>query len=1069
MHDTETSYEVARQIGLPQSFSEYHGRLFDLCLIETGAIRSTTNHSLQAHDLEQGGTILTRKDLKTLSTMAELEFLASINQELNGTETSDNAEPHVFDVFLMTATMRKDLGVAEGRVPTARPIAVCVPFRKKLMWWDGFSLERGGQMWPLQPPSHVRKIASLSGSARVLQALALAYHLASEEGLVDAVMNRDHMFRVDSLEHPAPLRIGTSLNEAQGRAVQAVSSFHSGFFCIHGPPGCGKTTTMVEMIMAAKTRSSVLVVAPSNAAVANVALKLYHTGLVPFGRMVVFGENCHDSVRFLQPKFRGLQYMQFCDDRRKALYVLEGEEVSSRQEAAAKKILLDMVNWLHLPEKDGEEWTSSDIAKLCPILSLEDDGSLTRRAQSIIRDLLIEADVVFCTLNSAGSFSLSSALTEARFETLMLDEGGQCTEAEFFIAATFPGILRIVVMGDPNQLQPTVISTECAIKGFGNSFLGQVYKKDKHNLHLLDTQYRMHPIILRFPNLQFYGGRIKNGENVLSREPMVEHPFLFEDTARNGQESKKGFSWQNQYEVSVINIMLRRDSDIRKLLQAGIGGETKVIIITPYRSQMALLLEQIQLPKGSKARIIINTVDAFQGQEGDIVIVSTVRTKSTGFVDNAQRLNVALTRAKRVLRVVGEYSFFQQLGRSSTLRALVHHASKHDLVRKSKISRLRHCPPDWTVPTLWSITLTQRFHHCIREMKSETEKNYCLNTLHALATPNLSCLNGGKVSETPGWKMNSFNDATGQNWCVVWIAKTSNGKSTVEAHFAGRRESALHFQQLHCHHIPQGSRAPKRDMCGLLGNEENILQGNTSFVPSWRLDNTMQDLILSDAGQEMPFCILELDPAQKRVAHSGAPLMIESRSGTGKTLVLLQHVALTTRQDPHRQACFVTVSPRLKDELQKKYDELRPVLFAGLPPTAFFTFRSLLDELVDVFGIKEFEGRDICTLGGFYAAKTSHNHLAMDPQIVQNEIGGVIMGSLDAAVLRRPLNLGEYLDNKRSNISNRTLDGKEQRISVYEEYRQYREWKLGKNAYDLADVVLRLLDRALPQHFSSGK
>jgi hypothetical protein len=305
---------------------------------------------------------------------------------------------------------------------------------------------------------------------------------------------------------------------------------------------------MVEMIMAAKTRSSVIVVAPSNAAVANVALKLYDTGLVPFGRMVVFGGNCDDSVQFLQPKFRSEKYRKFCDHYGEALRVRSGKIPSSKQKAKAKKLLCDMVQWLHLPEDDDQEWTASRLANHCP--TIPEDS------------LLSKADVVFCTLNSAGSDTLQEALGEAKFHTLMLDEGGQCTEAEFFIATTFPAIKRIVVMGDPKQLQPTVVAPQCESNGFGDSFLGQVYTKDPSSLHLLDTQYRMDPIILRFPNTQFYRNKIKNGENVLHREPVVENPFLFEDTALNGQETKIGCSWQNKHEVSVINAMLRGDADI---------------------------------------------------------------------------------------------------------------------------------------------------------------------------------------------------------------------------------------------------------------------------------------------------------------------------------------------------------------------------------------------------------------------------------------------------------------------------------------------------------------------------
>ena len=433
---------------------------------------------------------------------------------------------------------------------------------------------------------------------------------------------------------------------------------------------------MVQRILAAKEQSSVIVVAPSNAAVANVALKLYDTGLVPYGRMVVFGNNCHNSVRFLQPKFRSEKYSAFldaCDVARTA--------PKQKLQALVQKLTGDFTKWLHLPPKDGQEWTLPEISRQCPRMPKK---PLAAQMKFISR-MLSKADVVFCTLNSAGSGLVQTALTSKEtthpFHTLMLDEGGQCTEAEFFIASTFPRIKRIVVMGDPKQLRPTVIAPQCEINGFGDSFLLQVYKKDVHCLHLLDTQYRMDPIILRFPNIHFYGGRIKNGENVHHREPTVENPFLFHDTDGKGQETKVGFSWQNQYEVSVINAILRSDRDILRVTQAGNEGQTKVIVITPYKSQMALLQEKIQLPPESKAQIVINTVDAFQGQEGDVVIVSTVRTNKPGFVDNPERLNVALTRAKRVLRVVGEHNFFKKLVHGSTLRTLAVQASEHKLVR----------------------------------------------------------------------------------------------------------------------------------------------------------------------------------------------------------------------------------------------------------------------------------------------------------------------------------------------------------------------------------------------------
>jgi len=703
-----SSYRTATDLGLPDSFTIYHGRLLDLCLMTVASSAGSTSRRRKKNKapppLERDGEILTPNDILALSTMVEMEFVASLKQDLSETKKTmtGNTEPHVFDVFLMKAAKKGTDTSTTGPTRRGSSIAVCVPYRKKLMWWNGISMEDGGQLWSLSTSSHLRRISSLSGSARVLQALDTAWKISTQppknDGKVNvdlmiAGMKREKILHVEEVFDAnngcaeIPLRAGSRLNKAQAQTVKALSVFNSGFFCIQGPPGCGKTTTMVEMIIAAMTRSSVIVVAPSNAAVANVALKLYETGLVPFCRMIVFGNNCHESVHFLSPIHRSRKYTQFQEAHDKQLHASPGEEPTPRQIAKAKKLLNDVVAWLHLPEKteNGKAWTNIDVQAQCPVLPMIEDGSLTKTGQAILSGLLYKADVVFSTLNSAGSFTLQSAMykdgtkdcDKRPTETLMLDEGGQCTEAEFFIATTFPGIKRVVVMGDPKQLKPTVISPKCADNGFGESFLGRVYNRDERNLHLLDTQYRMDPMILRFPNTQFYGGEILNGENVYDRQPKVENPFLLVDTGLKGQEEQIALSWRNQYEVSVVNFLLNSDEDIKRLLQTGVNGETSVIIITPYKGQMELLLERVELPKGSKASIAINTVDAFQGQEGDVVILSTVRTKRAGFVNDAERINVALTRAKRVLRVVGEFSFFRQLAPNTPLRALADHGSNH--------------------------------------------------------------------------------------------------------------------------------------------------------------------------------------------------------------------------------------------------------------------------------------------------------------------------------------------------------------------------------------------------------
>jgi len=116
---------------------------------------------------------------------------------------------------------------------------------------------------------------------------------------------------------------------------------------------------------------------------------------------------------------------------------------------------------------------------------------------------------------------------------------------------------------------------------------------------------------------------------------------------------------------------------VKRLLCTHDKIHPKIIIVTPYKAQLKILQERVVLPKHCKALLLISTVDAVQGQEGDIVVVSTVRTEKVGFTDDPQRLNVALTRAKRILRVVGHRSFFETLcNKPSTLKALVGHASR---------------------------------------------------------------------------------------------------------------------------------------------------------------------------------------------------------------------------------------------------------------------------------------------------------------------------------------------------------------------------------------------------------
>ena len=185
--------------------------------------------------------------------------------------------------------------------------------------------------------------------------------------------------------------------------------------------------------------------------------------------------------------------------------------------------------------------------------------------------------------------------------------------------------------------------------------------------------------------------------------------------------------------------------------------------------------------------------------------------------------------------------------------------------------------------------------------------------------------------------------------------------------------------------------------------------------------------------------------------------------------MLLQHAALKTRVDQTRPACFITVSQRLKEELKQKYQELKPILFTGLPPTEFFAFREFLVSLIEYLRVNDFDAMSMCTFDGYCWSRKSHERRLVEDQLVENEIGGVIMGSLAAAKQKAPLSRQEYLVDKRSNISVASIEGKNQREIVYAEYEKYVAWKNESNQYDLSDIVLRLLKEDLSQLFSSGE
>lgn len=552
--------------------------------------------------------------------------------------------------------------------------------------------------------------------------------------------------------------------------------------------------------------------------------------------------------------------------------------------------------------------------------------------------------------------------------------------AEFYIACNFPGVRKVVVVGDPKQLPSTVISKECKDVGYGRSWIENAMGFHPQKAHMLDIQYRMDPEIVHFSNIHFYDSRIKNADVVYQRIPSIDNPFQFIDTKKRGMEFKDNLSWRNAYEAATIRALMNTDPDILKLCKN--SKKARIVVITPYKSQKLLI--ESELKKVKKLDVQVATVDSFQGQEADVVIISTVRTKVVGFTDDPQRINVALTRAIRLVRIVGDFAFFESIRcQNSILYKLAQYSYKSKAIHDLKIQRIAASPPDWSISTLWKPRMTQSFHHSLKQL-SVSNRYIALNTVIAISTPEIKLMHPRPTERSlPKWNMTRLNQCDSMH--VVWIAK--QGK-IIEAHHAGTRKSCLHFMQIH-RDIPVDACCVKADMSDIIilakDKHEACL---VSHLQAWSINNDIQNSICDGLIEDLPQGMFELDERQQVITQDkNLPLLIESRSGTGKTNVLFQHMLANSY---NKAVCFVTVSRRLCTELKKRYREVQVISKNKLPSCQFFTLHSLMDQL----SLKMNYFVTSCSFQQYFFSRTSHAALAVDFVLLQNEIGGVILGEI---------------------------------------------------------------------------
>jgi DNA polymerase III delta prime subunit len=426
------------------------------------------------------------------------------------------------------------------------------------------------------------------------------------------------------------LPVAAPLNAPQLAAVEFALAAQD-VAVIHGPPGTGKTTTVVELIRRAVANGEkVLACAPSNAAVDNLLDKLLTAGLEP----VRLGHPAR-----VAPALR---------DR--ALDVLVESHPDARQARKytreATALFRKADKWSKARPLPGEKQALRAEAK-----QLLTDA---RRMEQLAVDRVLDAAAVVCaTLTGIDSETLG----QRRFDLAVLDEACQSTEPASWVPLLRAG--RVVFAGDPCQLPPTVLSPEAADRGLAVSLMERAMALLGPGVsRLLTVQYRMHADVMGFSSAEFYGGELVADASVVGHrlcdlpgvraEPLTEGPLTFVDTAGAGYDEEAEEDTESRLNPREAALAA---TYVRRLLDAGVSPGD-VAVIAPYAGQVRRLRELLR-----GLGVEVDSVDGFQGREKEAVVISLVRSNpegEIGFLGDVRRTNVALTRARRKLVVVGD-------------------------------------------------------------------------------------------------------------------------------------------------------------------------------------------------------------------------------------------------------------------------------------------------------------------------------------------------------------------------------------------------------------------------------
>ncbi|XP_040601052.1 probable helicase senataxin isoform X3 [Mesocricetus auratus] len=576
-------------------------------------------------------------------------------------------------------------------------------------------------------------ISSLVTTQRKLKAMSL---LSSRNQLARAVLNPNPMdFCTKDLLTTSSERIITYLkdfNEDQKKAIETAyamvkqSPSVAKICLIHGPPGTGKSKTIVGLLYRLLTENQrkghsnenfnakikqnrVLVCAPSNAAVDELMKKI----------ILEFKEKCKDKknplgncgdinlVRLGPEKSINTEVLKFSLDSQVS-HRMKKDLPSHIQDMLRRKEFLDgqldEISRQRALCRGGREMQRQELDGCIVKIAKERQELASKikevqgRPQKTQNTIILESHVICCTLSTSGGLLLESAFRGqggVPFSCVIVDEAGQSCEVET-LSPLIHRCNKLILVGDPKQLPPTVISMKAQEYGYDQSMMARFCKLLEENVEQnmigrlpvlqLTIQYRMHPDICLFPSNYVYNKNLKTNrmtEAIRCSSEWPFQPYLVFDVG-DGSEQRDNDSYINVQEIKLVMEIIKLIKDKKKDISSRNIG-----IITHYKAQKTMIQKDLEKEFDKKGPAEVDTVDAFQGRQKDCIIVTCVRASavqgSIGFLASLQRLNVTITRAKYSLFILGH------------LRTLVENQHWYELIQdaQKRGAIIKTCDPNY--------------------------------------------------------------------------------------------------------------------------------------------------------------------------------------------------------------------------------------------------------------------------------------------------------------------------------------------------------------------------------------